>query len=371
MLTVPSCPTPLFRRRPSVERNEAVNVLRAVVCFGILLKHFTTPYRFASHWHGWQEFGVLWLPGTECFLVVAGYFLAHMFRPSEAQFLSVPQFARRRGYRLLVPYWVALGVAYLGLWVWRAVVPGPPVGHLYEPWAVLANALCVADLFAQPSPMVFFWTVATLMQMYTLWAATFWVVRRYFLARGVTDYHARTEGVMIPLTGLLLVGSAALTAAGGTAGWGWQLPRWGLYPAAGALAYWAAERRVSPLAGLLTLLTLGAVAAAADSPRPLFAGLTGLLLVATGSGRIVLRGRAAGWVAAVGRCSYSVYLMHGLVGVRVWAVCGLVGLTSDTPGGAAVLVLLAVVGSLAAGWVLYVLLERPMARQAARVDYRR
>jgi peptidoglycan/LPS O-acetylase OafA/YrhL len=66
-----------------------------------------------------------------------------------------------------------------------------------------------------------------------------------------------------------------------------------------------------------------------------------------------------------------VYLMHGLVGVRVWAVCGLLGLTADTPAGAAALVLLAVAGSLAAGWVLYVLVERPMARRAARVDYRR
>jgi hypothetical protein len=350
---------------------DAVNVLRGVVCLGIMLKHFSTPAGFAAHWGGWAAFGVLWVPGSECFLVVSGFFLAHMFRPGEAQFLSVPQFARRRGYRLLVPYWVALAVAYLGLVVWRMVVPGPPVGHLYDPRAVAANLLCVPDVFGQPSPMLFFWTVVTLVQTYALWAVGFWVVRFSFLARGTPDYHHRTEGVMIPLTAVLMLVCGGLTWTESFAGWSWQLPRWAVYPATGAFAYWAARGRVRMVAFLCVVLLSGLGATASGSPRPLFAATTGLLLVAGHSGWLNIRGRVPAGLATVGRCSYSVYLMHGLVGVRVWAVCALLGLHPTSGLAAGLMVLLAVAASLCSGWLMYTLVEKPMSRRAAAVSYRR
>lgn len=371
MIVAPRLPLPIPSRPPAGEPADAVHVLRGVVCLGIMLKHFSTPAAFAAHWGGWAAFGVLWLPGTECFLVVSGFFLAHMFRPGEAQFLSVSQFARRRGYRLLVPYWVALVLAYAGLAVWRAVVPGPPVGHLYDPPAMAANFLCVPDLFGYPSPMLFFWTIVTLVQTYALWAVAFWLVRRSFLARGVTDYHFRTEGVMIPVTVVLMVLGGYIRWTVALADWDWQWPRWIVYPATGAFANWAARGRVSLVAYLGVVLLLGLGASVAGSPRPLFAAVVGMLLVAGQSGRLTVGGRLPAGLAVVGQWSYSVYLMHGLVGVRVWAVCGLVGLHPTSGLSAAVLVLLAVAASLCAGWLMHALVERPMSRRAAAVSYRR
>lgn len=353
-------------------RVEAVNVLRAIVCFGILTKHFTTHAPFAAHWGEWVRQWVHWVPGTECFLVVSGYFLAHMFRPGESQYLSVPQFARRRGLRLLVPYWVALSVAYVGLIVWRLVVPGKTVVDVYEPPAVLANVLGVPDVFNAPTPILFFWTVSTLVQMYAMWAVAFWVVRRYFLARGVEDFHRRTERVMIVLTWIALVVSGGLTWTGLMPDWNWQLPRWCAYPTAGAITYWTMRGRSARTAylGMGVLFAVGALVS--GSPRPLFGGLTCLLLLASGSGWLPApRGLLTSVLSAIGSWSYSVYLVHGLVGVRVWAVLALLGLSPDTPVKAAVLVLIAMLASLVAGWVLFVLVERPMSHRALSVGYRR
>lgn len=357
---------------PGGGRVEAVNVLRALVCLGVMAKHFTTYGPFAAHWGEWVRHWAHWVPGTECFLVVSGYFLGHMFRAGEAQYLSVPQFARRRGLRLLVPYWVALGVAYAGLVVWRLVVPGPSVSGVYAPPAVLANVLCVPDVFGAPTPMLFFWTVTTLVQVYAAWGVAFWVVRRYFLARGVGDYHHRTERVMVALTWVALFVSSGLSWSGLIHDWGWQLPRWCVYPAAGAITYWTTRGRVSLTAylGVGVLFCVGAYVS--DSPRPLFGGLTCLLLLASGGGWLPApRGPLTTVLSAVGSWSYSVYLVHGLVGVRVWAVLGLVGLTADTPVKAVILLAVAVAASLAAGWVLYVLVERPVGRRAVGIGYRR
>lgn len=336
-----------------------------------MAKHFFTAPLFTHFWEGRLDAVITWIPGTECFLVVSGFFLAHMFRPSEAQFLSVREFARRRGYRLLVTYWVALGLSYLGLAVWRAVVHGPSVAEVYHPVAVIANLLCVPDVIGAPSPMLFFWTVNTLIQVYALWSLTFWAVRWVFLKSGAADYHFQTERAMILLAAAVFVVAGGLTWSGQLPDWSWQLPRWAAYPAAGAFAHWVTRRRVSSVACVFVLALMGCGAWLSNSPRPFFGGLTGLLLVSAANGHLPLRGWVATQLSVIGEWSYSVYLMHGLVGTRVWAVLGVMGVTAISGSTATVLILVAMAVSLGAGWVLHTLVEKPMNRRAAAVPYRR
>lgn len=355
---------------PRGQRIEAVNLIRAFVCVGIMTRHFATAPQFVPVWGPAISGSIDWVPASECFLVVSGYFLAHMFRRGDSQFLSLRSFALRRMYRLVIPYWAALTIAYTGLPFWRAAVPGTPIRDVYLPAAIISNYLCVPDLFGFAPPLLFFWTIATLIQVYVVWSVLFWTVRRAYLAAGVAEYHDRTIGFVVTMTGVAVFASGAWAWGGLAPEIRWQLPRWCVYTAAGAYSYWRTRGMVSrgAFAVVLAFMLVGAVWA--ESQRPLFGSITaGLLVLATAHdiprGPLVLR-----LIGGFGAWSYSIYLMHGLVGRRVWAVLNWVGLPQDSLLLALAYLITAMAASILAGYVFFRLVERPLTDRAARVQYR-
>lgn len=348
------------------DRAEGVNALRGVVCLSVTALHFVYLLRPAG---GWTDGFLLLRPGVESFFVLSGYFLAASYRerPTDVHF-SVPRLVARRLLRLLVPFWVAVGLVYL-LPAWRLVVPG---GISYTPPAVvdlLANFACVWDLADRPLALFTFWSLATLIQLNVLWAAAFWLVRWAFLWHTDGRHHART---LVVLQALTLAGAAASwTVAFGTqaAATDWRLPHWFVYAALGSAAYWAVESArwrwiaASLAGGLLAGGWLN------GTPRP-------VLAVASTAALVWLTVRPVRWnwfgwraVSAVGRWSYSVYLVHGIVGYRTLTAVGRAGVPTDG-GWAAVHFATAIGVSVAAGWVFFRLVELPVLKWSQGIRYR-
>jgi peptidoglycan/LPS O-acetylase OafA/YrhL len=353
-------------------RASAVNVFRAVVCLEIVGMH-------AFHGNLGAQVGpaVGWAVahlrfGYESFFVLAGYFLAHAFRPGEWSYLSVAAFVRRRLIRLALPYWVAIvfGVAGFELSAW---VRGRHYnsGGLPALWPTLLFAQDLVPVAAADrpwvSPSVVYWFMAPLFQYYLLWAAAFWAVRRWHLGRDTPEYHDRTLRAMTGLTVAAMAGSLACVAAGG--GFRWALATDAVYLAVGCLAYWAAHGRPARFwlaAGVAGLVGVGAWH---GQSRPLAAAVTACLLPALTR----QAGGPSGWparcLAFVGERSYSIYLTHTYIAYRMlnwsWGFSG-----RDSLAAALTVWSAAVGASVAFGALVYALVERPTARIARGVQFR-
>jgi len=139
-----------------------------------------------------------WRLGFESFFVMAGFFLAHSFRETSSNYLSVPKFAQRRFTRLAVPFWCAVLLAYLDV-----ALPNLLLGHhnaLPSARSVIAEMLFMSNLNGSGNLSLTFWSMSVVIQIYVLWIAAFWIIRRVFLAKGEPDFHRATERVMSILT---------------------------------------------------------------------------------------------------------------------------------------------------------------------------
>lgn len=351
------------------DRTAPVNVLRGVVCLSVTALHFA--FLLQQTGQAWVEWLLLVRPGVESFFVLSGFFLAASYRelPTDVHF-SVPRLVGRRLLRLLLPYWAAVGLVFL-LPVWRAFVPATPP---YQPPAiadVLANLVCVCDLTGQPFALFTFWSLAALIQLHLLWAVTFWLVRWAFLWRTDGRHHART---LVVLQTICLAATAvswwfAFGSPSDNASPPWRLAEWFVYAGMGSVAYWAAKQPAWRwvAAALGVALIIGA--AVSGSPRPVFGlGSTALLLLLSFH-PLPIRTWVGRALAAVGNRSYSVYLIHGIVGYRAMTVLGWVGVSSDG-WGAVVLFTAGMVASVAAGAMFFFLVERPVLNWTRSIRYR-
>lgn len=345
-------------------RLSAVDLVRGFVCLSIVLGHnglhpslWTVP-AFGSTFVTWNAFR----PGTECFMVLSGFFLGHMLRPRAAPTFSVGRFLWGRLVRLAVPFWVALTLVYCYALFAAHVLPlhrPPPTVA-----AAVADFLFVSDLAGTPRASHTFWSLAVLLQAYFLWTALFWLVRWGFLRVRTPNAHRRAVGVLNVLAAAAFgVGLAVLA-------WGDRIDtsRWMLlgnlaYLAAGWLTYQTATgtagRWVLPAcaAGLVT------AAVAQSAVRPVYAAaVAAVLLGVVGLGTFRVPGGLR-WLAVVGGWSFSIYLTHGLIGHKLFGLA----LSEGRPigvAGAAGLSALTVAACVLLGAAFHWLVEKPTARWA-------
>ena len=107
------------------------------------------------------------------FIVLSGFSLA--VGPARAGWrLGVWKFAHRRAWRILPPYWTALGFSLLMTWYVQAQ-PGWPTPTAKS---VAVNGLLVQDVFPVPSPNRTFWSIAIEAQLYLVFPLLILAVRR-------------------------------------------------------------------------------------------------------------------------------------------------------------------------------------------------
>ncbi len=337
-------------------RIDAIQPLRGLVCLSIIVLHFSTweqgPLLISHRWFQYR-------PGVESFMVLSGFFIAHSLRPASS--LSVARYLQTRFARLVVPYWVVLTIITILSYV-RMLRSGR--SHRVATH-VLAEYAFVNDIFGIPPPAAPLWTLTTLIQLYILTVAAFWVVRRFYL-NTTPDYHRRTLEVLKVAAATILIGTAAghiygnLSLALITH---WKLPHWIPFAAAGFLAYERSTKATIVAAAVLAYT--GWLTASTDRPdRWVWGAVTtvAINLLATYNPKIPPTP-----LNFVGRISFSVYLVHGTIGAYAYLCYGYSYL-GDFPK--IVYVSAAFVLSLAAGYAFYELVERPTAKYARTIAYR-
>ena len=306
------------RAAPVRGRLPGLDGLRGLAALYVLLFHCWLlsfpgfPVNHGPSWTGALMFGHL---AVVFFLVVSGFSLA--VGPARNGWRlpgGVGLFARRRAWRILPPYWAALGFSLLVAW---AVVPQP---HSVAPTArtVAVYGLLLQDVAAAPTPNGAFWSIAVEAELYILFPLLL-LLRRRFGARGLlalATLPVIALGVLVPrvsaaspmdkLSGLTL--QLAPLFALGVAG-------------AGALAAERLRRLPWPwLAALAAAPVLAVVVLAGTvwTARHYFwvdlavGPAMVLLLVAVSSGRppALVRLLDAGPVRRLGTFSYSLYLVQ-------------------------------------------------------------
>lgn len=108
------------------------------------------------------------------FIVLSGFSLA--VSPARAGWSlgSVREFARRRAWRILPPYWAALAFSLLMTW-FVVAQPGWP---LPTEKSIVVNGLLVQDISVVPSPNRAFWSIAVEAQLYVVFPLLILAARR-------------------------------------------------------------------------------------------------------------------------------------------------------------------------------------------------
>jgi peptidoglycan/LPS O-acetylase OafA/YrhL len=169
--------SPSTRAASSADRIVGLDGIRGLAALFVVLNHV-----FLRAWPGYPvDHAPFWAAGfiygrfaVVVFIALSGFSLG--LAPARAgwRFDSVVTFARRRAWRILPPYWAALGFSLLMTWHVLAQ-PGwaRPDGR-----SVLVYGLLAQDAIPAGSPNRAFWSIAIEVQLYVLLPLLLLLVRR-------------------------------------------------------------------------------------------------------------------------------------------------------------------------------------------------
>jgi len=290
--------------------------------------------------------------GVEIFFVLSGFVITHSLLQIRITSSSAARFALRRSLRLDPLYWSVI-VATLLLNVaqirWKAGSPQ----SLPSPYEVLLNFLYLDNLCSAPSIVKVGWTLCLEIQFYLVCLALM------AIAQG-------RRAVVVGLTFVpLIVFSLAIRSGVVSFPYnGWFLPYWCMFAVGMAVAA-ATNRRCGTSVPTLLIVALAVVGCMRNDPSSIVAALFGLTLLA--AVRLdKLRSLNGPIVQYFGKISYSLYLIHPLVGNRFLRQTA--ALAEGRLSLLAVGLLVAAFGlSLIAAETAYRLIERPSHRLSRKI----
>lgn len=159
------------------DRIVGVDGIRGVAALFVVINHI-----FLRAWPGYPvDHAPFWAAGfiygrfaVDAFIVVSGFSLGLAPARSGWRFDSLARFAHRRAWRILPPYWAALGFSVLMTWYVLAQPRRPePDGR-----SVAVYGLLVQNAVPAAVPNRAFWSIAVEAQLYVLLPALLIVVRR-------------------------------------------------------------------------------------------------------------------------------------------------------------------------------------------------
>ncbi|MEQ1851326.1 MAG: acyltransferase [Chthoniobacteraceae bacterium] len=314
---------PLRRlRQPSGARMAFLDGLRGIACVSVLLCHLFVP-EISAISESLKAVVPAFLPallrhgdlGVEVFFVLSGFVIAYSLRNHRINGSLAWRFAVRRSIRLDPPYLFTLVLA-IGVWALVLTDSFNEVGEKFEGVpGLLANAFYLQDILRYPAVFSVAWTLCLEIQFYLafvlLAGAAQWLGNR-LPGRASPDAGKASPFaalvIFMPL-GLLSVAMWYLGLAAFTFPGTWF--RFFL----GVLVFWAIERRVPRLAlyGFAALLLILSISTG-DLRGGVAMVTAGVIFVAG------VRGYLTRWLSGrlwqyLGRISYSLYLLHIVVGI--------------------------------------------------------
>ena len=336
--TAPAAPEPHALAATGPGRVVGLDGIRGLAALFVVLNHIFErawpEYPGANHAPFWAAWLIYGRGAVAMFIALSGFSLGLGPARSGWQFKSIVTYAHRRAWRILPPYWAALGFSLVMTWYLLAQ-PHLPVPNGKS---VVVYGLLVQDVFAVGSPNRAFWSIAIEAQLYVLLPLLLLLVRRVS-ARAMVGLVAAivvTIGVLGPHVALMNTALVKFT------------PDLAVLFAVGLLAsgiVTAGERTRSrpwagyALAAAVLAIVLMVVRGSVWSNLNLFwldlawAPAIGCFLtaVATSRPRFVVRFLNSRMPRSLGSCSYSLYLTHEpiVIAVSYGLVRGRV--TSGTP----------------------------------------
>jgi peptidoglycan/LPS O-acetylase OafA/YrhL len=297
--------------------------------------------------------------GVEIFFVISGFVMAYSLRQARIGPRFFGLFLLRRSLRLDPPYWATIALAVVLAFAAGWLRSRPPVLPTWP--QVLLHLVYLQDLAGAGDIVEVFWTLCMEVQFYLAFALLLGLSQR-LAGRGRA--HGVVLGVFVPLTVL------SLAVQFGFVPWPYKATMvkfWYLFQL-GALACWAVQGTIRArwfLGYVAALLALLAVSFTVESLVGVLTGASLFLIGRLGRLHDTLGHRP---LQHLGRLSYSLYLVHPLVGVPFCFFVRerLVGASPSLAAGA-VLFALAVGVSVAFAEVFHRLVERPALGWSQRV----
>ncbi len=271
----------------------------------------------APAWAAWLIYG---RGAVAMFIALSGFSLGLGPARSGWRLGSIATYAHRRAWRILPPYWAALGFSLVMTWY----VLAQPYLPVPNGKSVVVYGLLVQDVFAVGSPNRAFWSIAIEVQLYVLLPLLLLLVRRVS-ARAMVGLVAAivvTIGVLGPHVALMntalvkftpdlavlfavgLLASGIVTAGERTRSWPWA--GCALAAAIPAIALMVVRGSVWSNLNLFWLDLAWAPAIGCF-----------LAAVATSRPRPIVRFLDSRIPRSLGACSYSLYLTHAPIVIAV------------------------------------------------------
>jgi peptidoglycan/LPS O-acetylase OafA/YrhL len=131
------------------------------------------PLNTGPWWLGWLLYGHF---AVVVFIVLSGFSLAIAPSRSAWRLRSISDFARRRAWRILPPYWAALAFSLAFAW-W--IVHDPGTGGEPTAKSVVVHGFLLQDVIGSPTPNGAFWSIAIEAQLYILFPLLLLVRRQW------------------------------------------------------------------------------------------------------------------------------------------------------------------------------------------------
>jgi peptidoglycan/LPS O-acetylase OafA/YrhL len=339
-----------------------VDGLRGVAATMVVVFHFTVAATDASHpfISGLPAWVVKLLNdgqfGVEIFFVISGFVIAYSQRQAKVTTRYFLNFALRRSFRLDPPYWFTVFLEVFILAVSAKLVHSR-THDVPSADRVLAHLTYLQELLGYREIVPVFWTLCLEVQFYVL----------FTLVRGLASWKSdglatqRIEGGVMAMLSFL---SLAVFCQ-----WipnplhGLFLPYWFLF-FLGVTVWWAVgtPQRANYFWVMCAAAGLTAVFRH-DVPMGLGVSTAAAIFFAAKLNR--MGSWLSGWpIQFLGRISYSLYLIHVVIGTRV--ILFAARFTGTSVGAKLIGVVFGIVASIVAATLMYVLIEQPWQQLSKR-----
>jgi peptidoglycan/LPS O-acetylase OafA/YrhL len=346
----------------SSTRFHAIDGIRGIAAVSVVLYHLAgaVDRAAAGEWMpSWIRLlvahGYL---GVDLFFVLSGFVIAYSTRNGDYTWGYLGRFALRRSIRLDPPYWFTIlaevVVVALTLRFFDSLSPElPSLSRIAAHMLYLQNILQLGDI------LPIFWTLCYEIQFYLLFVVLLVLWQRMGKTKGFLPF---------AVLGFLFLVSLAVRFSSLNAPFpGLAIDRWFQF-FLGVLAWWTVSRgtRVAVLVLACASTVIAAYVGGAGSEQ--LVGITGCSVIAYAG----LKNKMAFWLSGqtmqfLGRISYSLYLIHLIVGWRFVALADEL-LPPLSPLGAFLLFGTGVVVSIVAAAVLWRFVEQPTIKLSKKVN---
>jgi peptidoglycan/LPS O-acetylase OafA/YrhL len=297
-----------------------VDGLRGIAALAVVAFHsyaYFVPTRVAEYsgplpywleyipYHGWL--------GVEMFFAISGFVIAYSVRGRRVTPGFFGNFALRRSIRLDPPYWVVIAAEVL--LVFTLGLAWDHNAHAVDFGQIGAHLIYAQEFLGYEHVVGVFWTLCAEVQLYVAFMVLLGVAQWVVGWRGEPLRGPRLAAflaVFAPLAvwSLVLLGGGATSLVA-------LADRWFYIFLLGALAAWSHEGLVPRWCFFLYAVPVGVLLVLGWSPMAFVALATsGLIFLASRLGKLQTW-LGFRWVQYLGAISYSLYLVHLVVGDRV------------------------------------------------------